>query len=670
MKHENCFLTRMVSVIMLLLCCALSEVYPQVSVWDGAIADEFGAGNGSIDNPYKITEASQLALLAYRVNNGFGAGAGNVTDTSTFYRLMVDIDLSRILWTPIGNGDDGALFSFGGFFDGNNHKISNLNVEKVTENQLALGFFGYCNGATIINLTINENSSVISTPAPTGGYTSGYDYLGSIVGFGKNVTIYNCHSNAFISSSAVRGNCGGIIGITCNNNTGFSIISNCSNSGTLSSSNDNISGYENYVGGIIGKLETFVRQNPGSYYGVYIVNCYNTGAVSAVSHDSYAGGIAGSSNVGDFSLINCYNAGTVHVSANSNQSGGGGVIGPFTNYGQSNILNTYFLVTCGSNVWDDWGIPRTEAFMKSEEFVDLINNGSFTFCKDNFPYVNDGYPVFTGFEISTLETSGISQSKVLLQGYVKPGNQLIISRGFQIKESTSSSYMSIGVNTSSYEYSFLLDSLSCQTLYMVRTYAVNTLNDTVFGLDEMFETLPVFFQADDAFDITQTSANVKVIFRLGDAVCFAKGLDYKAEDELVYKIIQFNSEADSIVCPIDNLLPGKKYQYRVFYQGKDSTFLGEEMHFTTLPHSGLGISELNSKTNLIIYPNPATEYIYLTHETSFPVLYAVLNEKGQSLMKGNLLNESDRINIEALPNGFYFLSIVGKDQVIKPFIKQ
>lgn len=669
MKHENCFLIRMVSVVMLLTCCFLSEVYPQVSVWDGAIADEFGAGNGSIDYPYEITEASQLALLAYRVNNGFGAGAGNVTDTSTYYSLMVDIDLNRILWTPIGNGDEGALFSFGGFFDGNNHEITNLNVEKVTENQLALGLFGYCNSAVIINLTIHGNSSVISTPAPTGGYSSGYDYLGSIVGFGKNVTIYNCHSNAYVSSSAVKGNCGGIIGITCNNNTGFSIISNCSNTGTLSSTNDNISGEEHNVGGIVGKFETFVRQYPGSYYGVYVVNCYNTGAVSAVSHDAFAGGIAGSSNEGDFSLINCYNAGSIHVSGNSYQSGGGGVIGPFTNYGQSNILNTYYLVTCGSNVIDDWGIPRTEAFMKSNEFVVLMNDGSFTFCKDSFPFANDGYPIFTGFEISTLEATGITQSGVLLQGYVKPGNQSIISKGFQIKESTSASYKSIDVNASSYMFSYMPDSLSCHTLYMARAFAVNIFNDTVYGLDEIFETLPVFFEAEDAFNITQTSANVNVIFRLGDAFCFAKGIEYKAEDESDYRAIQFNSSTDSIVCPIDNLLPGKKYQYRAFYQGKDSTFFGDEKYFTTLPQSGLGVSESDANNKLLVYPNPATEYIYLTHEASLPVLYDVLNENGQSLMSGKLLNVSECINIKALPKGLYFLRITGKDTMIKLFMK-
>ena len=60
MKHENCFLIRMVSVVMLLTCCFLSEVYPQVSVWDGAIADEFGAGNGSIDYPYEIVKKEDL----------------------------------------------------------------------------------------------------------------------------------------------------------------------------------------------------------------------------------------------------------------------------------------------------------------------------------------------------------------------------------------------------------------------------------------------------------------------------------------------------------------------------------------------------------------------------------------------------------------------------------
>lgn len=665
---------KIATILVVLICWAIQLTHAQVSVWNGSIAEEFGGGDGSIDQPFEIRDASQLALLAYRVNNGFGAGSGNVTDTANYYTLMVDIDLNRILWTPAGNGLTGALFAFGGFFDGNYHTIYNLRVEMVTHNQLGLGLFGYCRGATISNLSIAGNSSVTSTPAPTGGYSDGYDYVGSIMGFGESVTIYNCHNKGVVSSSAMRGNCGGIAGLVCtctyySNNCGFTIISNCSNTGVLSSTNSCGWLYEHNVGGIIGKNEKFNNQNSFPDLGTWIINCYNTGSVTSVSRDAYAGGISGSTGSSALKIINCYNAGTIQVSGNSNQSGGGGIIGPFANYGQLLLQNSYYLVNCGSNITNDWGVPRTEAFMKSNEFVRLLNDGSFTYCKDSNPFQNNGYPKFTGFEIYTLPATNITQSSAVLNGYIKPGNQIIDSKGFQIETDSSSYFVTADTSSLLTEFAVTIDSLQHNTTLQVRVFAVNSLNDTTFGQFEIFTTLPAGFDATVAGEVCQTTATIKVIFNLGDAVCLSKGLEYKTENDYQYKVIYLLADHDSAEVEIDSLLPGKNYQFHAFFKDKTGTYYSAEGHFSTLPGNDLHINDEAPFNDYLIYPNPAASVMHIKRSSPLPANYMVTDIFGKRLINGRLTLNDEELDVSFLPSGIYFISFTGNKKLTVRFIK-
>ncbi len=78
------------------------------------------------------------------------------TGLSKNYKLMNDIDLSDIEWTPIGN-EDGHYFH--GNFDGQNFTISNLKIESSDQSKY-IGLFGCVSGGTIKNLNI-ENSLII-----------------------------------------------------------------------------------------------------------------------------------------------------------------------------------------------------------------------------------------------------------------------------------------------------------------------------------------------------------------------------------------------------------------------------------------------------------------------------------------------------------------------------
>ena len=88
----------------------------------------------------------------YEVYNADGLMAWNKAvqgNLSLNCTLTSNIDLTGTNWTPIGTGSDNA---YTGTFDGGGHKILNL---KVNASGQCGGLFGYIEGATVKNLTLD-----------------------------------------------------------------------------------------------------------------------------------------------------------------------------------------------------------------------------------------------------------------------------------------------------------------------------------------------------------------------------------------------------------------------------------------------------------------------------------------------------------------------------------
>ena len=228
-------------------------------------------GNGSVDKPYEISSAAELAWFRDYVNKESQFASAMLTD---------DIDLSEfchaadaatnteeLSWDPIGNGR-----MYCGTFDGNGKTIRNLYINTT---YIFRGFFGYANGGSIKNITFDnakvKNTNKFGTGILTGGF--------------ETCTIENIK---ILANCSVEGteNTGGIAG------AGAGYISNCENRAKVNGTNK--------VGGIV-----------GSSYDNTISSCANYGAVTGTE---YAGGIVGyfgsgtmenSANYGDISGVDC-----------------------------------------------------------------------------------------------------------------------------------------------------------------------------------------------------------------------------------------------------------------------------------------------------------------------------------------------------------------------------
>ena len=245
-------------------------------------------GNGSVDNPYEISTAAELAWFRDYVNYESQYASAMLTD---------DIDLSEfchaadaatnteeLSWDPIGNGK-----MYCGTFDGNGKTIRNLYINTT---YIFRGFFGYANGGSIKNITFDnakvKNTNKFGTGILTGGF--------------ETCTIENIK---ILANCSVEGteNTGGIAG------AGAGYISNCENRAKVNGTNK--------VGGIV-----------GSSYDNTISSCANYGAVTGTE---YAGGIVG-----------YFGSGTMENSANYGDISGvdqvGNLIGFALTFNLNNVL--------------------------------------------------------------------------------------------------------------------------------------------------------------------------------------------------------------------------------------------------------------------------------------------------------------------------------------------
>jgi hypothetical protein len=587
----------------------------QVSVWDGTYTT-WTKGTGTASDPFLIENAQQLAYLAIRVNNGWDANGGHVSNPNLHYKLMVDVNLNgsyTFQWTPIGYWVSNTDYQcFGGHFDGNNHTVSGLHINSTADR---VGFFGCVDGAVVENLTLTGDT--VSTTGTTG------QIAGALIGYATNVIVINCNNkNIHVHSESLSGgiigfsykqlnitNCyntgnvfsssssGGIIG----SNNGKANITNCYNTGNIISSSysggiigynsgatNNIincyntgnitsSYYISHSGGIIGSNSGVTNKiincyntgniisstNSGGIIGeggdMTITNCYNTGKITSSSNDSYIdsyiGGIIGKG--GNMTITNCYNTGKITSSSNDI----GGIIGKG---GNMTITNCYYLNTCGGN--NRYGKSMTAADMLAAEFVDKLNNGSCAWIQDVTPYKNGGYPLLSRIiiTVATLNADSVTQSHATLKGTIQIENDSVLSAGFMYKKSedTVCTYKQCPVKNNA--VTLTLSGLRPATHYYYQVYIHTAGCDTTYGQGGWFKTQSISVTTNPATDLTSSTATLNGYMSVGDAVVAEKGFRFRKVGDTTFTTVKSSGTNINFTYALYGLTVNVAYEYQAY----------------------------------------------------------------------------------------------------------
>ena len=363
-----------------------------------------------------ITTVDELLQFAKAVDNG------EYDDkTDAVVSLDADLDLTGVVWKPIGSvfdGDGNLLHYFSGKFYGNGHTISNLDFSENygKAEYPVFGFFSVAYGAEISGLTIQGKLDVSN---------SGYVYFGTVAGVAADSKISDCVSdvsftdtNTYVNGTAAL--CGYAINSTiehCQNKGNFSITTDttslqmggivglaenstvqyCANTGDMTS-------WTPHTGGIVGQL----------YQGSKIINCYSTGKMVPLGKGTTDfGGIAGIVGAGT-EIRHCYFAGEMDLSqytATKPYKRLGGLVGKVES-GTPVFENNYYTATenvasCGTSTFAA-GTAEAIDSMKTQEFYDKLtqNDGDYRFNPNGTPLL-PGPKYTVTFTVSPAELTNV-----------------------------------------------------------------------------------------------------------------------------------------------------------------------------------------------------------------------------------------------------------------------
>lgn len=365
-----------------------------------------------------------MATLIYNVTDL----QNMANDLNGTYELANDIDGS-----PTAGWNGGAGFVpvgqsspwFTGSFDGKAYKISDLYINRPTEEDV--GLFGRCTGATLTDVILEDfdvrghtfvgalagecnTNNTVSDVHATESYVEGQHYLGGLVGwisydtqtdcdyqgtiaqkerdwnginiggFAGNIassTILRCFANVTVTSESISSGIGGFAGvihIDCN-------IDQCYSQGSVYVSWFSNKFYSNdfRAGGFAGHIA----------YGSDVNDCYSRANV-IVDTDDYGtglGGFAGEVSVGALGIVdNVYSTGSVSGGTGVDK---GGLVGKLAS---GSVTDSFWdKETSGLNT-SAAGTGKTTAQMKTKAtFTDAGWN--FTTIWDISPSYNNGYPI-------------------------------------------------------------------------------------------------------------------------------------------------------------------------------------------------------------------------------------------------------------------------------------
>jgi filamentous hemagglutinin family protein len=307
-------------------------------------AGAFNVGEGASINLPNVSSTSATALVIsgtpYTVINSLGA-AGSTTGTdlqgingnlSGHYALGSNINA-----TPTSAWNSGTGFMpigsssapFAGTLEGLGHTVTNLAINRTTNDVGLLGYIG--------------STSIVRNIWLIGGNVRGANYVGALVGMNYGGTIAGSDSIGNVSGAndvggLVGNNFGGFSSTAVRGTVGNSYAAGSVNGGT------NVGGLVGYNRGNVSESHAAGSVRGANYVGglVGLVDG-NYQEIGVVSNSSFAGNVRGSTNVGGLvgGIGGSYGGSVSNSHATGSVSGGvdvGGLVGyngggPSANYG-------------------------------------------------------------------------------------------------------------------------------------------------------------------------------------------------------------------------------------------------------------------------------------------------------------------------------------------------
>ncbi len=574
-----------------------------------------------------------------------------------------------------------------------NITITNLSINSQKTDKIIGGLVGRAINTTLSNC--HTSGALISGNV---GWDDPNNTIGGIVGRAENCLIDNCTSRttikactqtniekdravggivgSIICDSSLSQQCaifrcnyegsmtdlehvvGGIVGI-CDgipSETGVIRIENCYSKGSMARAiGDEWGELKNSVlGGIVGYV--------AEIDSLYIINCYSndtlTGNSSNASNvNSYAGGIIAKANPSSTLYVkNCYHVGPISSKYK------GGILAQNTN--MTIVRNCFFDGAVAPD--DGFGLPLESDYMKTEAFVQQLNNGSSVFRMDTEPYANDGYPVFGTDGLIFVGAEWYYQiqnedGSITYQHLQCTGDTTIQGKRPKIIIRSNTHYDSKDQHTT-----------------VTREYVYEE-NGKVYWWNGTLSKFTVLYdfsaEVGDKWTIEVGDENFTTHVYEADLE-YINGIPYKKltiadPDNL------FSGNLLSTIGHTTSFFPEQLMNHSKGYrvEGLRCYWIDGDLILKTTNddcdaiyadlHNGIEEDDPSSGSGTFtVYPNPTNGFLTVSVQlpqydrpTTGQTEYQISNLMGQTLLQGHISAETQQIDISTLPAGMYFISV-------------
>ena len=469
-------------------------------------------GDGSKSSPYEIATLDNLYWLS-QTSTAWNNHFVQTADIDAFDTQNWDNGAG---FTPIGFLNwDNLEFAFTGSYDGQEHTISNLTINRPGEENLGLFGFLYSSG-TIKNIglvdvdiigkgagalvgTVYDRDVRISNCYSTGNITSRGGYTGGLVAWFAYGKMDCCYSKVTVEGTVYAG---GLVGYCLGGK-----IYNSYSCGDISAWSDYFG--LTSIGGLIGDLNN----------GATVVNCFSTGHVG---EDSEQGGLIFSISDSNSKVTNCF--WDTETSGMTSSAGG---MGKTT--GEMQALPTYF-----NTNWDfpgTWHIDETK--------INPDNNGYPSLTWQGLANVN-GPIVQTQLPTEILSTTATLNGTIAYQGASTASQHGFVwnTTGLPVVEDNPNKTEE-GAVFATGTFSSSVIGLSSGETYYVRAYATNDLG-TVYGDEISFMSKRVV-TITGSFNVDNKDYDRTTIATLKDNNLILNGLSLDDQVSLTNIVVEFAS---------------------------------------------------------------------------------------------------------------------------------
>lgn len=379
---------------------------------------------------YLISTPEELAWFAAQVNSGKTEINAKLSDDIVLWEDSLTSSSEATNWQPIG---DSLTNSFNGIFDGDNHKIRGVYINKELEtyrsgqsDSICLGLFGSL-GVDGLVKNLNVENAYLKISVTTYNNSSN---IGGVIGVNeghvKNVSVKG--------TFAAGGNVGGLIG----RNKGY--VEEASFNGSILSVYGKIGGITGYNSGSLkdavssGDIQSTSSDNVSSIGGIagYVENgldiedCENNANITGKGKNSrnvlertFVGGIAGYV-INTLSIRNCTNNGTLN--STERDACLGGIVG----YAESTTIDN-----CKNEAnYDDHVVVSFAGIIGSGKSVivrNCVNNGSIILTGESNDAAGIALDIDSTSTIDNCVNNGVVKAFYTAAGIVHYGSGNVIN---------------------------------------------------------------------------------------------------------------------------------------------------------------------------------------------------------------------------------------------------